>query len=134
MDYQVTAILLEGGVCTKASVLIRNLPPLLRDLVEHSISTQADMEVVNEEKLQSQSIGPDVVIVGTMQVEQSGNATETLLRWPRAQVLMIRVDGHKSALYELEVRRDELGEMSPAELVDRIRACVERRRTASTWA
>lgn len=131
-------LLLEASVSTNIRVLIRDMPPLMRDVIEYSISTQADIEILEEGNLDAPSVptvtaAPDVVIVGTMHGEHGQKATGVLLKWPRAQVLMIGVDGHVSAFYELTLRKSMLGEMSPAELVDAIRASVERSRAAAIW-
>jgi DNA-binding NarL/FixJ family response regulator len=133
-----TVLLIQASVSTNIWVLIRNVPPLMRDVIQYSISTQSDMEVLGEENVGASSAlgritAPDVVILGTTQAEHMENAAEVLLRWPRTQVLMIEVDGRVSALYELTLRKSLLGEMSPAELVDAIRVSVERNRAASIW-
>jgi hypothetical protein len=73
-------------------------------------------------------VPPDIVVVATKHRHDIRNVTSMLWRWPHSQVLMITVDGHQAAMYELEPQRTELGELSPAELVDSIRVAVRRRR------
>lgn len=74
----------------------------------------------------AESTGPDVVIMTASGEAGRENVTRTLWHWPRAQVLLISPDGHECVLYEQRIRRTRLGELSPRELVDAIRAAVRR--------
>lgn len=113
------------------------MPQLVRDILEQAISTHSDMEVVSEEDCGSStpvsSCSPDVIIVGTTAIEESQKMPGLLLRWPKSQVLMITVAGRAAALYELVPHKTALGELSPSELVDVIRARVKRNRAHATY-
>jgi DNA-binding NarL/FixJ family response regulator len=120
-------------VTPKIRVLVRDVPQLVRDVLSHAISNQPDMELIpapNAPAMPIVTLAPDVVVVGTKRSDDMRDVTSTLWRWPQSQVLMITVDGHQAALYELQPQRTDLGELSPTEVVDSIRSAVRRRRHA----
>ena len=112
-------------------VLVRDVPHLVRDVLEHVIVAQPDMALLQERARPSRSGGaefaPDVVILGARRPRDSERVAAVLGDWPTTQVLQITVDGHEAAVYRLEIRGTELGELSPIELIDAIRAAVRRR-------
>jgi len=107
------------------------MPRLVRDLLEHEISTQSDMEIIREGQsvlaMPTNESIPDVVIVGTTDTENMKNVRSALLQWPQTPVLTITQDGHEAAFYELLPHKTALGEMSPLEIVDAIRTRVKQR-------
>jgi DNA-binding NarL/FixJ family response regulator len=124
------------SVIEKTRVLVRDVPQLVRDVLEHAIATQPDMELLRE---YASTFGPspmgvpDVVVVGTQDPDDDRVVSTLLSGWPRSQVLMITIDGHHAALYELHPRRTRLGEVSPLELLDAIRSTARRRGQGSSW-
>lgn len=113
---------------TKIRVRFTHVPQLVRDVLTHAISGQPDMELVTESSADTLSgpadSEPDVVIVGAEDREDLQAVTSVLWHWPRTQVLMVTIDGRQSALYRLEPQRTDLGELSPDEIVERIRSAV----------
>jgi DNA-binding NarL/FixJ family response regulator len=130
MDFIRSSFLPECGVNPKIRVLLREMPRLMQDILERTISTQTDMEIVKEDfersAVSTDAVAPDVVILSATRTEDMHNASVTLLQWPRVQVLTITADGHQSALYQLVPQKTTLGEMSPVELVDAIRLRLRR--------
>jgi len=119
-------------VAAKIQVLFTQVPQLVRDVLTHAISMEPDMHLVPGLHAPGTSGGvsdaaPDVVIVGTSDLEDLEPVTSALWRWPGSQVLMVTVDGRQSALYRLEPQRTLLGELSPNELVVRIRSAARQR-------
>ncbi len=114
----------------KIRVLIREMPRLMRDILESTISTQFDMEIVSEDikppTMSTATIPPDVVIIGATRSEDVRNLSVALLEWPRVQVVMITTDGNESTMYELAPQKTALGEVSPLELIDAIRLRLQR--------
>jgi DNA-binding NarL/FixJ family response regulator len=116
-----------GGI-SNIRVLIRDAPTMLRDMLEQAISSEPDMEVIPEPAVpppaRNQLQVPDVVVVGTSDSEPAEGARELLARWPHSHVLIITSRGHRVLRYELLPRSVDLGEMSPAQLAEAIRAAV----------
>lgn len=113
---------------TKIRVRFAHVPQLVRDVLTHAISSQPDMELVPESSADTPSgpagSEPDAVIVGAEDRQDLQAVTAVLWQWPRTQVLMVTIDGRQSALYRLQPQRTDLGELSPDEIVDRIRSAV----------
>ena len=65
----------------------------------------------------------DVLVIG---VDDPRLAERLLPRRPRLKVFAVADQGRACALYELRPHRIEFGEVSPDELVEAIRAAVER--------
>lgn len=96
-----------------------------------SIGSQHDMalihEVAEERGFGGADLVPDAVIVGTAVARDSHGVAAAWSQWPETPVLIVTLDGHHAVLYELDIHITELGERSPDELVDVIRAVVNRR-------
>jgi DNA-binding NarL/FixJ family response regulator len=109
-------------------VLIGDAPTLLRDILEQAISNEPDMELIPEPPVapptEDQLESPDVVILDVTDSEPAESARALLARWPHSHLLMITARGHRVLRYELMPRSVDLGEMSPAQLADAIRAAV----------
>lgn len=114
-------------------VLIRDGPPMLRDILERAIAGAPDMEAVPEsplaaqEPVEPQPSQPDVVIVGAREPEPAAGVPALLKRWPGSQVLLITAHGRKAVMYQLVPHGTDMGEISPDQLVDAIRSCVRER-------
>jgi hypothetical protein len=116
-------------------VLLRDMPQILRDILENAISSQPDMALIDDpgdlprppgEVQRGPDLVPDAVIVGTTEFQHAQNASALLSRWPRSRILMIATSGHQAVLYELRPHTTELGELSPSDLVHAIRSAVLR--------
>jgi DNA-binding NarL/FixJ family response regulator len=109
-------------------VLIGDAPTMLRDILEQAISREPDMEVIPEPVVAppaaAQLQSPDVVVVGLSDSESADGARALLARWPHSHLLIITARGHRVLRYELTPRGVDLGEMSPAQLAEAIRAAV----------
>lgn len=109
-------------------VLIGDAPTMLRDILERAISSQPDMVVIPEPVTASlaedQLESPDVIVAGITHSEPAESARALLARWPRSHLLIIAAHGHRVLRYELLPRGVDLGEMSPAQLADAIRAAA----------
>jgi DNA-binding NarL/FixJ family response regulator len=108
-------------------VLIRDASTMLRDIIEQAISNQPDMEVILEPVPPARVAAdqmPDVVLVAVSDSDPGEGARALLVRWPTSHALMIAEHGHQVLMYDLQPRRVELGEMSPAQLVEAIRSAA----------
>ena len=108
-------------------VLIRDIPKMLRDILEQEISGEPDMEVMSEPPVPPRApadtnVSPDVFVVGTSDGEPCERARAVLVRWPRSRVLMITARGDRAVIYELVPQGCDLGELSPSQLVQAIRS------------
>jgi DNA-binding NarL/FixJ family response regulator len=117
-------------------VLVRDVPQLVRDMVEHAIESQSDMVLLDDRSRVRPSPGvaltppvaPDAVIVGTTAASRSHGVPAAWSEWPDVPVVLVTLDGRDAVLYELAIKTAALGEQSPSELVDVIRSAVSRSR------
>ncbi|MBV9881172.1 MAG: hypothetical protein JO180_11785 [Gemmatirosa sp.] len=115
-------------------IVLAGLPPMLRDIVHHTIGREPDMQVVAE--LADAAVislggldvagGVDVVVVGAAPVHDAELAASILYQHARSRVLTIEARGGQAALYELRPYRIALGEVSPQAVVDVLRAAAVR--------
>lgn len=117
-------------------IALAALPPLLRDIVRDAVRAQPDMEVVAESGRAELAAAlrdgggaaePDVVLLGVSRADDERTCAATLLAPPERRILTIETSGRAAAVYELRLERTPLGELSPAGLVDAIRAGARRR-------
>jgi hypothetical protein len=97
------------------------LPRLVRELIELAVRSQSDMEVV-----EADSPPPDVVICGVPSAERPSAARSALAESARVRVLELDPAAGRASLYELHEYEHEIGEVSPDEIVDTIRAAAGR--------
>ena len=109
-------------------VLIRDAPPMLRDILEQAISNQPDMRVIPEPAASTpappEQAPPDVIVFAMSDESPDKSAHALLVEWPKSQVLMITARGDNVVKYEFLPRGVDLGEMSPDQLVQAIRSAV----------
>ena len=118
---------------TRVSVLLLEVPKLLRDILEHAIRREGDYELIVDQLgalqgLAEQTISPDIVILGLSAAEDATLVPALFGRWPGAHVMTVAPSGGDAAVYELSPRREVFGEMSPAEILVTLRESVRRRR------
>jgi DNA-binding NarL/FixJ family response regulator len=101
-------------------------------MVEGAVARQRDMDVVGaaaslDELLDlARDTDADVAVVGLHDGALPQACLELLLERPRMKVLGIEEHEGRAYLYELRPEQVEIGEASPAEVVDTIRAAVQR--------
>jgi chemotaxis response regulator CheB len=105
-------------------VLVREMPPLLRGLLETAVSGHEDMELIRpgpaDRAAATTRAAPDVVLIGQRKGVSDGRAAMLLSRWPRSVIVEIEVSGRGVRMHELKPEKTEFGEMSPQELVKTI--------------
>jgi DNA-binding NarL/FixJ family response regulator len=113
-------------------ILLVDLSRLVGEMIERAVRRTQDMGVVGRaaslDELHdvAQATDPDVVIVGLRDAELPQACLDLLLKRPRMKVLGIEERGGNAQLYELLPEQVEIGEFSPDEVVDTIRAAVLR--------
>jgi DNA-binding NarL/FixJ family response regulator len=101
-------------------------------MVEGAVVRSHDMGVVGRTSLLAdlpnlaRETDPDVVIVGLHDGDLPPECRELLLERPRVKVLALEESAGHARLYELRPERVEIGEVSPDEVVETIRAAVLR--------
>jgi DNA-binding NarL/FixJ family response regulator len=101
-------------------------------MVERAIGRQRDMAIVGHAASLGELVElaratePDVVVVGLHNSELPTACRELLLERPRVKVLGIEEHEGHAYLYELRPEQVEIGEVSPDEVVDTIRAALLR--------
>jgi hypothetical protein len=114
-------------------VLLVNLPPLLRNILEHEMSQHAGWQVEAPDGVHLQAAlegphGPDAVILGAEPGHAARDAASLLDVWPRAEVLVVTATGRAASLHELRQSSVQLGQVSASEAAETIREAVFRRR------
>lgn len=103
---------------------------MLRDIIDGIVVAQPDLEICEYRGTQGEldealeETHADVVIVGDVADSRWERWSPLIYRWPRLKVLALEQHGRRAALYELRPHREELGELSPPELVAAIREAV----------
>jgi DNA-binding NarL/FixJ family response regulator len=113
-------------------VLLLEVPMLLRGILEHAIQQEPDYELIVDGTTalptgSEQPTPPDVVIVGLTAVEDMPLLSALFARWPGAHVLTIMQTDGEAAVYKLTSQRQILGDMSPLEILSRLRDSVRRK-------
>ncbi len=125
-------------------ILVFDLPPLLRSLVERALAADEDIAsvVANAGRLERgadadtgelermiAATKPDVVIVPLDPEGLRADTRRFLEERARVRVLGIGLRDGRTALYELQPRRSDLGEVTPDELPARVRQALARELT-----
>jgi succinylglutamate desuccinylase len=104
-------------------VLLSRMPQILRDILEHAILQQPDLQLLAEGWLcHPGGSAPDVVVVAAGSHGVSRAPLALLRRWPGARVIVVAPTEGEVALYELKPHVTELGPVSASEIVQAIRA------------
>jgi hypothetical protein len=103
----------------KTKVVLLDLPTTLWQIVERTVGLQPDMELIGE---RAAGVDPDVVVAGIRSIDDATTAAALLRRWPRSRVLVVGIENGDAAMFDLQPHRTPLGELSPARLLDAIRA------------
>jgi hypothetical protein len=115
--------LARKGTLQKAHVLVTHMPRLLRDIIEATVKSQPDMDLVDCDEaerlaLNLQNRAVDVAIVA----EGAGLLERLLVANPGLKVVVVGPDGRAAEFVEL--RRHSLIDPSPRTLVDAIHAAL----------
>jgi DNA-binding NarL/FixJ family response regulator len=109
-----------------------SLPALLQDIVYNLLSKEDGFCTIVLSSASSTDVDviaahqPDIVIAGTSTPDGFSMDTRIFAANPRLKVFSISFDGNRAFVTELCPRTMVLGALSPAELVDAIRAAVSR--------
>lgn len=102
-------------------VLLLEVPPLLRGILEHAIRTARDCELVRA----SHAV-PDVVILGLADADDTVLLPALFARWPQAQVMTLTPAGDDAAMYALRLDRRTLDSVSPDDILQALRESAGR--------
>ncbi len=109
-------------------IVVAGLKPLVADMVDTAVDGQADMDVVarlgslRELADVAQLAKADAVIVGLRRRGLPDACHQVLLANPHARVLGVAQGDGRAYLYLLRPDEVELGEVTPEEMVEAIRA------------
>jgi DNA-binding NarL/FixJ family response regulator len=121
-------VLFVGASVEQIRVLIGDMPRMMRELVGAAVSGAPDITLVGSahggEPLAASldRTTADVLIVGVPHNGISSTIDSLLYDHPRLTLLTIGEHGRSTELHELRPHSIALGEVSPTELVDAIRA------------
>lgn len=111
-------------------VLLSTPSRMLHEMLSEVIQVQPDMELVSDADGTAGLRGavarthPDILVVIPEHKIDRGSFEDLLFAAPRLRVLAVSDNGRTGLLYRLRPSRARLGEMSPAALLDAIRATV----------
>jgi hypothetical protein len=119
-------------------VLVVGSPGLLHDMVTDAVRSQPDMTLLPHDVAASGSLSvaqrTDAEAIVYLIGAREPGPIEAVLRkaLPRRAVLAIRESGEHAGLYDydLHVAAELRGDLSPRALLDEIRRCVQRWRSA----
>jgi DNA-binding NarL/FixJ family response regulator len=113
-------------------VLLLDLPPLLRDILEHAVRSRADCELLSGatrewEPFAESTVAPDIVVLSLRDGTNATPVSTLLEHWPRAQVVTVTTNGDSAEVFELRPHRQTFVEQSPAEIIEVLRQAARRR-------
>lgn len=111
-------------------LLVDEMPRMLRDIVEHSVGTRPDMEIVahvdRARELPSAlgRVAADVALLCLDDADALASYDAVLYAHPRVQLLALAGDGRSASVYALRPHAEPLRVVTPDALVDAIRAAA----------
>jgi hypothetical protein len=109
-------------------IVLADMPRKLHDIIEAVVMPHSDLRIVGREvgrdalPFAVASTGADVVIVALSGEEPASVFDELLYECPRAKILATTSDGRGTFVRELRPNEVALGDLSPQNLLDAIRA------------
>lgn len=98
-------------------VALRVQPPVLHSLLVGLLSTDPEVQVLEDAAAADDANTADVVVLSQPDPENDSAALSMLYRSPRSRVLALGADARRSVLYELRPHRTPLGELSRESLL-----------------
>jgi len=104
------------------------LPQLLRDIVTQAISDAEGISIVGEyatcDDWRILAAGAEVVLVSVGASRSVDTCDELLYRAPRTRVVAVEGNRGRVTVYQLRPEEALIGELSPSELIEVIRAAA----------
>jgi hypothetical protein len=97
------------------------MPRLVQEMIELELRSQPDMVVV-----EGDAPTPDFVVCAVPPAEEPSPGRSLLAERTRVRVLELDADAGSASLYELQEHEEPIGDVSPADIVDTIRAAARR--------
>lgn len=122
----------EEPLIEHVRIVLVDMSRLTGDMVERAIAHTDDMGVVGRastvDELRNLAVDrrADVVILGLHGTELPDPCRDLLLERPRVKVVAIEEREGRARLYELRPEQVEIGEVSPEDVVEKIRATLLR--------
>ncbi|MGQ0647752.1 MAG: hypothetical protein ACT4P7_09265 [Gemmatimonadaceae bacterium] len=111
-------------------VLLGQMPAMHRDILDETFASQGDIEVVgcveaSDSLLDAVSaFAPHVLILGADRDEWSAEHLSLFRAHPHTHVLLLGNDARSASMYELQVHRTAIPELSPRAILAAVReAC-----------
>jgi hypothetical protein len=108
--------------------MLGKMPAMLRDILGETFAGQRDIMVIDpSDSTASLSMSvaehqPHVLVVGIDKPDVVSNVVELFIENPSLRVLAIGEDARSATMHELYLRRWRVAELSPAAIVDAVRA------------
>jgi chemotaxis response regulator CheB len=129
----------EEELIAQIKIVVADLSQLAADLLDRAITSQPDMVIVGRlrslaglEEL-ARAVAPEVVIVGVSERRIPAECLALLADTDRLIVVALEAKLGVAHMYELSLDRDDLGAISPAELIDSVRSRARSGGLRSSW-
>ena len=113
-------------------VLLGQMPAMHRDILEETFASQGDIEVVGRVEASDSlldavgALTPHVLILGVDRAEWSAEHFSLFRTHPPLHVLMLGNDARVASMFELQLHRTEIPELSPKAILAAVReACAD---------
>jgi DNA-binding NarL/FixJ family response regulator len=111
-------------------ILLVDIPRLIGDMIEDAAVGDPRLEVVGRlsdpgDLVRAVDRADAGVVVTRAANEEGADVARLLRRRPALKVLTLAGGGRHACLYELSLRRRQLGELTPGSILDVIRAAVD---------
>jgi len=109
-------------------VMLGTMPAMLRNILETTFAREQDMTLVGESggrvslSAEVAANHPDVLVVAVERLELATGYTELLIDHPHLHIFAIADDARSAMMQELCIRRWRVADLSPATIVEVIRA------------
>jgi DNA-binding NarL/FixJ family response regulator len=111
-------------------ILIVAMPRMLHEIVETVVSSQPDMTVTEPVRRResvaaaARRVRADIVILGESNDEPGEAPWRVLEENPSLKLLIIANNGHRATRYELRPHQVVIGDISPEDIIDAVRASM----------
>jgi DNA-binding NarL/FixJ family response regulator len=115
---------------SKITILLANLPQMMREVLRSIIAHQADMEIIGEFPdpvellLAAKETRADAVIVEMRGAEEPGLCSHLLAECPNVTILVLESEGNTAFIEQLCPWRREIVDPSEANIVHALRQAV----------
>ena len=117
------ACIKQGTQVSDVRVIVGKVPRLLGEIVTTVLAKEQGISVIGEAESADELLDlcaraqPDLVVLGSIEIDAEEIGRQLLRRSPNAKVVALSENGRKTFVFELRPHKVEIGELSAKELV-----------------